>query len=84
MSVDWHVPQAACTQAANYANDLTEYAPTEFDERIVNGHALAAQNGVDLDTWCNHTKPCKSQCTRWAIASVQWLRDNGHLPNISI
>ncbi len=77
----WNVPQSACKQAAEYANKESGATPSEYDERIVNGHALAVQNGVDLDTWCTHTKPCKSQCMRWSALVIQWLRDNGHLPS---
>lgn len=75
----WHVPQEICKEAANFVNKETGSIPTEFDDQIVNGHALAAKNGVDLDSWCTHTKPCKSQCTRWATTAVQWLRERGHV-----
>jgi hypothetical protein len=76
----WHVPQEICKKAAECANKETGSIPTEFDDQIVNGHALAAKkNGVNLDSWCMHTRPCKTQCTKWAIATVQWLRERGHI-----
>ena len=75
----WYAPQDACKSAAEYANKETSLEPTEFDAAIVNGHVLAVQNGVNLDSWCMHTRPCQKQCMRWALLAIQWLRDNKYI-----